>query len=79
MDKNGFKEWAIAAGKRAVKTAAQTALAAMGTTVVAITTLDWPQIAALAATAAVASLLTSIAGVPEVEGGTSPLATKKED
>lgn len=77
MTKEGIKNWCIAAGVRAVKTAAQTALAAMGTTVVAITQLDWPQIAALAATAAVASVLTSIVGVPEVEEGTSPLSKQQ--
>ena len=60
-----------------MKTAAQTALAAMGTTVVSITALDWPQIAALAATAAVASVLTSIVGVPEVEEGASPLSKQQ--
>lgn len=77
MTKDGIKKWCFAAGVRAVKTAAQTALAAMGTTVVSITALDWPQIAALAATAAVASVLTSIVGVPEVEEGTSPLSKQQ--
>lgn len=77
MTKDGIKKWCIAAAVRAVKTAAQTSLAAMGTTVVAITALDWPQIAALAATAAVASVLTSIVGVPEVEEGTSPLSKQQ--
>ena len=76
MDKDGIKKWCIAAGVRAVKTAAQTALAAIGTTAVAITALDWPQIAALAATAAVTSVLTSIVGVPEVEEGASPLSKR---
>ena len=64
MTKDGIKKWFVAAGVRAVKTAAQTAL-------------DWPQIAALAATAAVASVLTSIVGVPEVEEGTSPLSKQQ--
>ena len=73
----GRNQEVVAAGVRAVKTAAQTALAAMGTTVVSITALDWPQIAALAATAAVASVLTSIVGVPEVEEGTSPLSKQQ--
>ena len=77
MTKDGIKKWLIAAGVRAVKTAAQTDLAAMGTTVVSITALDWPQIAALAATAAVASVLTSIVGVPEVEEGASPLSKQQ--
>lgn len=76
MDKDGIRKWCIAAGVRAAKTAAQTALAAIGTTAVAITELDWPQIAALAATAAVTSVLTSIVGVPEVEEGASPLSKR---
>lgn len=69
-----IKNWCIAAGVRAVKTAAQVAVTAIGTTAVAITDLDWPQIAALAATAAVTSVLTSLAGIPEVDEGASPLA-----
>ena len=48
--------------ERCIRTIAQTVLAAMGTTVVGITSLDWAQIAAVAATAGVASLLTSIVG-----------------
>lgn len=78
MTKDGIKKWCVAAGVRAVKTAAQTALAAMGTTVVSITSLDWPQITALAATAAVASILTSIVGVPEVDEGASPLSKPQQ-
>lgn len=78
MTKDGIKKWFVAAGVRAVKTAAQTVLAAMGTTVVSITSLDWPQIAALAATAAVASILTSIVGVPEVDEGASPLSKQQQ-
>lgn len=77
MSEESIKKWLIAAAVRAVKTAAQTALAAMGTTMVAITALDWPQIAALSATAAVASVLTSIVGVPEVEEGASPLSKQQ--
>lgn len=71
MTKDAIKKWCIAAAVRATKTAAQTALAAMGTTAVAITTLDWQQIAAISATAFVASVLTSIVGVPEVREGES--------
>lgn len=74
MTKDGVLKWATAAAMRAVKTAAQTALATIGTTAVAITSLDWPQVLAVSATAAVLSLLTSVAGVPEVDEGTSPLS-----
>ncbi|OFK25341.1 holin [Olsenella sp. HMSC062G07] len=77
MDKQAVKKWAIAALVRSVKTAAQTAVALIGTGAVAITALDWPQIAAVTATAAILSLLTSVAGVPEVDEGTSPLSSKE--
>lgn len=71
MTKGAIKKWCIAAAVRATKTAAQTALAAMGTTAVAITALDWTQIAAVCATAFVFSILTSVVGVPEVQEGES--------
>lgn len=76
MNKDALKRWLIAAGVRAVKTAAQTAMTLIGSTAVAITSLDWGQIAAVAACTAVVSVLTSIAGVPEVEEGTSPFAMR---
>lgn len=76
MNKDALKRWLIAAGVRAVKTAAQTAVTLIGSTAVAITSLDWGQIAAVAACTAVVSVLTSIAGVPEVEEGTSPFAMR---
>lgn len=68
------KKWVLAASVRAVKTFCQALAAGIGTTAVAITSLDWGQIVAIAATAAVGSLVTSLAGVPEVEEGESPLA-----
>lgn len=61
-----WKEWAKAAGIRAVKTAAQTAIALIGTGTVGFTDLDWVQIASVSGVAAVLSILTSIAGLPEV-------------
>ncbi|WP_268258800.1 holin [Collinsella bouchesdurhonensis] len=52
----------------------------MGTGAVGFTDLDWLQIASVSGVAAVVSLLTSVAGLPEVAGGKSPLAsTTKED
>lgn len=61
------KQWWRAAGIRAIKTAAQTAVALIGTGAVGFTDLDWARIASVAGVAAVLSLLTSIAGLPEVE------------
>ena len=64
-----YEEWAIAALTRAVKTAAQTAVALIGTGSVGFTDLDWVQIASVAGVAAVVSLLTSVAtDLPEVGG-----------
>ena len=65
--KSNFKEWAKAAGNRAVKTVAQTAIAAIGTTAL-ISEVNWAVVAAASALAGALSLLTSVAGLPEVEG-----------
>ena len=64
---DNFTNWAKAAIVRAVKTAAQTAVALIGTGTVGFTDLDWVQIASISGVAAVLSLLTSIAGLPELE------------
>ena len=61
------KQWWRAAGIRAVKTMAQTAVALIGTGAVGFTDLDWARIASVAGVAAVLSLLTSVAGLPEVQ------------
>ena len=60
------KEWAKAAATRAVKTAAQTKLAGItvGST---MTQIDWTIILSTAAVAGIASLLTSVVGIPEVK------------
>ena len=60
------KNWWKAAGIRAVKTVAQTAAAAIGTTAV-LSEVDWAVVGSTALLAGVLSLLTSIAGLPEVE------------
>lgn len=58
--------WAAAAAIRAVKTAAQAAIALLGTSAVGIMAVPWPGLASAAAGAAFLSLLTSIAGLPEL-------------
>ena len=66
----GIGRWAAAAAVRAVKTAAQSALGIIGASV-ALGEVDWALVASAAALAAIVSALTSVAGIPEVEGGAS--------
>lgn len=61
------KKWLKAAAVRAVKTMAQTAVALIGTTLV-ISEVDWMTVASASVLAGLLSILTSIAGLPEVEG-----------
>ena len=60
-----MKEWIKCAGIRAIKTVAQTAVATIGTAV-AMGDVNWVMVASAAALAGVLSLLTSVAGLPEV-------------
>lgn len=64
--KDTFKNWIKAAGLRAVKTVAQTAVATIGTSAV-LGDVNWVMVASASALAGVLSLLTSVAGLPEVE------------
>lgn len=64
--KTNFKTWLKAAGIRALKTLAQTAVATIGTCAV-LSEVDWVMVASASALAAVLSLLTSIGGLPEVQ------------
>lgn len=61
------KKWAKAAVVRAVKTMAQTAVAVIGTAAV-VSAVDWKVVVSSAVVAGVVSILTSVAGIPEVEG-----------
>ena len=64
--KNVFtKEWLKAAAMRAIKTVAQTAIATIGAAVV-LSEVSWIEVASAALLAGILSLLTSIAGLPEV-------------
>lgn len=61
-----FKKWIKAAGVRAVKTVAQTAVATIGTSAV-LGDVNWVMVASASTLAGVLSLLTSVAGIPEVK------------
>ena len=61
-----FREWIKAAGIRALKTVAQTAIATIGTSAV-ISEVNWFMVASASALAGILSLLTSIAGLPELD------------
>lgn len=64
--KEWWKKWLKCAGIRALKTIAQTAVASIGTAVV-FSEVNWVMIASASGLAGVLSLLTSIAGLPEME------------
>lgn len=62
------KNWWKAAGIRAAKTFAQTAVATMSVGM-AVDEIDWLRVVSVAGVAAICSLLTSLAGLPEVSEG----------
>lgn len=61
-----FKKWVKAASVRAVKTIAQTAIATVGTSAV-LSAVDWRVVISASVLAGLLSILTSIAGLPEVD------------
>ena len=73
--KNYIIKWAKAAGIRALKTVAQTAVATIGTSA-ALGEVNWAMVGSAAVLAGILSMLTSVAGLPEVDGKDSP---KSED
>lgn len=60
------KKWFKAAGVRAIKTIAQTAIGVIGSSLV-ISDIDWMMVASASVVAGVVSILTSVAGLPEVK------------
>lgn len=65
MDKEYLKKWIAAAGMRALKTCAQTAIGVIGSTAL-LSEVNWIIVGSSAVLAAILSLLTSIAGLPEL-------------
>ncbi len=62
---SNFKNWFKCAGVRAIKTIAQTAVATIGTSAV-MNDVNWLVVASTSILAGILSLLTSVAGLPEV-------------
>lgn len=61
------RTWARAAAIRAIKTAAQTAVATIGTGAVVLEAVDWRMVVSASILAGILSVLTSVAGLPEVQ------------
>lgn len=66
--KEKILKWAKAAGVRAIKTVAQTAVATIGTSAV-IGEVNWVMVCSASALSGILSLLTSVAGLPELKEG----------
>ena len=71
-----FKIWAKCAGIRSVKTMAQTAIATIGTSM-AMGDVDWKMVGSASILAGILSILTSLAGLPEVEAESKELELKE--
>lgn len=63
---NKVKNWLKAASVRAIKTVAQTAIATIGSSAI-ISAVDWKVVVSASLLAGLLSVLTSVAGLPEVE------------
>ncbi len=75
---NDFLQWLKCAGIRAIKTMAQAAIGVIGASVV-MSQVDWKMVLSASVLAGIVSLLTSIAGIPEVADGKNLTKLLKEN
>ena len=75
---NELKNWTIAAGIRAIKTAAEAAISTIGATAYFIE-VDWAVVGSATLLATIMSLLISIKGIPEVADGASVAKIRKQN
>lgn len=73
-----WKAWIKAAGVRAIKTLAQTAVATIGTSA-AMGDVNWKMVLSASLLAAILSLLTSVAGLPEVDKSDGTIVVNVDD
>ena len=73
-----MKKWIQKAGVRAIKTVAQTAIAMIGTSAL-IADVNWLTVASASALAGILSLLTSVAGLPELQDEDEPVQYEEEE
>ncbi|RYM96139.1 holin [Bifidobacterium animalis] len=76
---NPMRTWVRAALIRALKTMAQAAIGVLGTGAIGLMQADWMNVLSVALMGGVLSLLTSIAGIPEVDDGSSPASITDSD
>lgn len=67
MTKQNFKIWAKAALIRATRTVAQSAVSMLTGNMIGVLDVDWVAVASISAMAGIVSILTSVAGLPEVK------------
>ena len=78
MGTRDWKVWIKAAGVRAIKTLAQTAVATIGTSA-AMGDVNWKMVLSASLLAAILSLLTSVAGLPEVDNSDGTIVVNSDD